>query len=244
MRFLAAFTPILLLTFSSFQLNACSCAYLPFCEWIGYSEEWEYDYALVLAQKVAVSDIGMKIQVLEVYEGEVDAFELDLDLWVNTSCMIWHEQWNELDEYVFVVSKNVGYDGIEYSLSPCASVSLRRQGEFLFGDVADGITSISIQELGSLSGCPELNPLSPPPLEAFVMNPIEDELSFSLLESFAGALSIKIFDLNGRLILEEFMTIEEGHEKTNLQVNDIPAGLYFLQLEGTRARSAYKIIKT
>jgi choice-of-anchor B domain-containing protein len=59
-------------------------------------------------------------------------------------------------------------------------------------------------------------------------NPVEDQLTFQFKEGNAKNATLKIFDLNGKLLIEDLLAANLPNGKTVIPTNDLKKGLYFL----------------
>ena len=74
-------------------------------------------------------------------------------------------------------------------------------------------------------------------------NPTKEKLTIKLQQAFASASRLKITDISGRTVLQQ--NIAAGEKNINLQVNHLPAGRYFIQLNNSSnlVNQSFVIIK-
>lgn len=77
-----------------------------------------------------------------------------------------------------------------------------------------------------------------------VVNPIIEKLDLFAPESYkmGDKVSLRFFDTNGKLIWASWVAIQNS--QTSLLVNELPTGIYFLQIETEQETQTLKVIKT
>ena len=83
--------------------------------------------------------------------------------------------------------------------------------------------------------------LNPEILMSLYPNPVEDELNFVFSQGDLGDISIKVFDISGRLILNKSFNPIGNRLKVDLQKLSI--GPHLVQLSNSKFKSYSKIIK-
>lgn len=58
-----------------------------------------------------------------------------------------------------------------------------------------------------------------------------------------GDIYVKVINLDGNTVTERSFFAEEGHHSLNLELNDAPAGVYFLQFISSEGVSTFKLLK-
>jgi hypothetical protein len=68
-------------------------------------------------------------------------------------------------------------------------------------------------------------------------NPAKEELMIDLeLDDFQGEnLKVRLMDINGRVAMEEPITLERGFNHLEMNIDELPKGLYLLQFTGTKS---------
>lgn len=62
-------------------------------------------------------------------------------------------------------------------------------------------------------------------------NPVSDVVNISFSNAISTVLTMNIVDLTGRLLQEELVTVQDGEVSLELNVDDLPAGVYILTLK-------------
>jgi hypothetical protein len=67
-------------------------------------------------------------------------------------------------------------------------------------------------------------------------NPVKDELTVDIeLDSYQGDnITLELVDINGRVAMQEKVTLERGYNSLNVEISDIPKGVYLLQFKGSK----------
>jgi hypothetical protein len=88
----------------------------------------------------------------------------------------------------------------------------------------------------SVKESPDLSP------EFFTIypNPAKDRLTVSFPEEITGEMNITVSDLSGKLLMQSSAPIKFG--RINLNVSEIPAGMYFLQVNNQQQSDTKKLI--
>jgi len=75
-------------------------------------------------------------------------------------------------------------------------------------------------------------------------NPVTDNLNISITDSVSGQMKIKLYDLSGRLVMEQNYPIESGNCEitVNLESLNLNAGLYTVKLEAPQLSKTSRIV--
>jgi hypothetical protein len=67
-------------------------------------------------------------------------------------------------------------------------------------------------------------------------NPVKDELTIDMeLDSYQGDnITLELVDINGRVAMQQKVTLERGFNSLNVEISDIPNGVYLLQFKGSK----------
>ena len=71
-------------------------------------------------------------------------------------------------------------------------------------------------------------------------NPVKDKLNIDI-KNFEGAVSVRVLDINGKVVLAEKIEVVQNNYQLNL--NFLPTGIYVLKLQGENLNYSNKIIK-
>jgi hypothetical protein len=72
-------------------------------------------------------------------------------------------------------------------------------------------------------------------------NPFSNQIHLLLPENMQGKTNLRLFDLNGKIILKQDLLIDKNHH--NLNLDYLPKGIYVLTLEDGKSQISTKIIK-
>lgn len=74
-------------------------------------------------------------------------------------------------------------------------------------------------------------------------NPAQDILNVSYTLKQSDAISLGLYDINGREVLDKQQgTQSEGEYLESINLGDLPTGVYFLKLQGSSYQSTQKLI--
>ena len=73
-------------------------------------------------------------------------------------------------------------------------------------------------------------------------NPFNDELEIKISVNEPSELSLKIIDLDGKLIMEKNISVSRIYS-TKLNLNHLPSAVYFLSLESENGKIVKRILK-
>jgi hypothetical protein len=62
-------------------------------------------------------------------------------------------------------------------------------------------------------------------------NPAEDNVTFSIHTQNPTEVMVKIFNLNGQIVIQEIHPLKKGPDKLLINLNDLHAGVYYIALE-------------
>ena len=67
-------------------------------------------------------------------------------------------------------------------------------------------------------------------------NPVQNELNIDIeLDTYQGDnITLELVDINGRVAMQQKVTLERGFNSLNVEIADIPKGVYLLQFKGTK----------
>jgi len=77
-------------------------------------------------------------------------------------------------------------------------------------------------------------------------NPVNDLLMIDLeLDVYQGDdIQLKLMDIKGQVVKSQAVQLSRGYNHLEMQLEDIPAGVYLLQFEGTKSHfQQYRIVK-
>jgi type IX secretion system substrate protein len=74
-------------------------------------------------------------------------------------------------------------------------------------------------------------------------NPFKHDLSLYLNVDKAQYVSATISDLNGKTVRSQYGTYSEGSTEIRIKTDDLPAGIYFLKVQGKDFNEVHKVIK-
>lgn len=126
----------------------------------------------------------------------------------------------------------------EYSIGEMTVVSTQSNANIT---VTQGLLQIDYSYLGVKE-----EPFSDQNLVVFP-NPAENILHIKPSLNGSGGLSVKLFDLQGRLILQKVFFLQTGLEKQDLNLSSLQEGTYMLNVQFNHGKQSYhqnyKIIK-
>ncbi|MCP4439713.1 MAG: PKD domain-containing protein [Aureispira sp.] len=74
-------------------------------------------------------------------------------------------------------------------------------------------------------------------------NPVSRELTINLNSVADSDAQIAVFDLNGQQVINKVVNVAEGEQQFSLPVNNLPAGMYIIRMQGERLQHTEKFIK-
>jgi hypothetical protein len=74
-------------------------------------------------------------------------------------------------------------------------------------------------------------------------NPVVDHLQISFKSIKAGKASVQIFDLDGKVLLQQTINIQDGTNNSIISVSELPEGLYILHLQNGNKLESIKFLK-
>lgn len=74
-------------------------------------------------------------------------------------------------------------------------------------------------------------------------NPFKHDLSIYLNVDKAQYVSATITDINGKTVRSQYGTYSEGSTEIRIKTDDLPAGIYFLKVQGKDFNETHKVIK-
>ncbi len=85
------------------------------------------------------------------------------------------------------------------------------------------------------------DPVHESPVSLQVASPFEGALQgkISVPEGYGGEYRLRIIDLQGRVRVEEMRSLGVGNHSLNLELETLPAGIYFLELSGAADQAAF-----
>ncbi len=126
-------------------------------------------------------------------------------------------------------------------------IALQNDGKVVVGGSAlqDGMYSMALARYstGITVGIEDLQ-IEQPDLTVYP-NPAKDKATLQLYLSSDGDLSVKIFDLSGRLIksVTENITYQKGVQTINFSTHELVSGIYIIELSSDHLRQSIKLIK-
>lgn len=149
----------------------------------------------------------------------------------------------EAGPYVYVVADDFWYDmsGLAAPNQTYWTVEFLEQYDIVrFGTYGRGIWDFNIREISTSTN----NQLvAENRLKAFP-NPASDFVTIELKGSLEENATLRLFDLSGRLLLQEnWNTNQIDNPSTQLDIQQLPTGSYFLRLEAGEENGSLKIIK-
>ncbi len=217
---------------------ACDCAMqLPytFCETL--YPTWDTPHVVVLGVKIEEVFYGMRVKVLEVFDGSTTVGDT-LMVWGDNGALCRHYAgtWNVGDTIVwgfhetdfmgnFITAgfpPDLEQPG-DYHISSCGTYWLGFTNGMITGPIAPGVTSISVPDFWpAMTACAE-NSISENNLE----NPLRvlaTEGGPWLSMRTSGSVELRVFDTSGRTMFER------NWNGTPLQLST-PAGVYFVLVQ-------------
>ena len=74
-------------------------------------------------------------------------------------------------------------------------------------------------------------------------NPVEDVIGLSFNSPFSANLTLTIFDLNGRVIRSTNNVVNAGDNRHSINVADLDAGMYLLQIANDKQSTSRRFVK-
>ncbi|NJN77926.1 MAG: T9SS type A sorting domain-containing protein [Saprospiraceae bacterium] len=73
-------------------------------------------------------------------------------------------------------------------------------------------------------------------------NPVSDNLRFSMTSDYVSDVTISLFSIDGKRVLNEFQFINKGINYIETDISNLPNGLYFLHLQSETETFTDKIL--
>ncbi len=238
------FTSVAIVLISFSTVRACSCLFLPFCEYYEFLQEEALDYSLVIATRGEYTATGMKFNILQTLEGERLDEQADINMSVGTSCEISRENFESGERYLMLVRIHSGSNERFYSLNPCATHALRISGSTLQGMVADGISEISLTDFQSRPDCPALTDFAQT-LNAYAVATASGTVDIYFRDVLTSPVSTKVeyslYSAGGQEIYHGMQTISS--DPISIETEGWPAGIYMIRLTALAEQQTLKIMK-
>jgi hypothetical protein len=94
----------------------------------------------------------------------------------------------------------------------------------------------------SLSGPQNINEHDGTTSIKYFPNPVSEQLTIELNDLFQDDLAIRIFSIDGRLIINRlYSSFQQG--RLTLDLSSLSTGLYILNVQGSEISKSYKLIK-
>mgnify|MGYP000633628282 FL=1 len=74
-------------------------------------------------------------------------------------------------------------------------------------------------------------------------NPTHHALTLNIQSQWEDQTGLQILDANGKVVRQLPIEIYQGQNTFELQLPDLPSGIYFLQIDGSKLRLQDKFIK-
>ncbi len=74
-------------------------------------------------------------------------------------------------------------------------------------------------------------------------NPVSDQLNIRFLSLGTGEVQLNLMDVNGKIIIEKNVRVNEGEGLETIDASTLPQGVYFLEMRQGEMRRTEKIIK-
>ena len=76
-------------------------------------------------------------------------------------------------------------------------------------------------------------------------NPATSEVNISFETQAEGNVEIKVFDLNGKQVLQTNTATQKGKNQTSINIDQLISGVYFVHISGNKGDSSQlKFVKT
>ena len=75
-------------------------------------------------------------------------------------------------------------------------------------------------------------------------NPIEDAFKIQLEHTIEGNFNFELYNISGKMVKQEKRALKRGYNEVNMDIYELPAGMYILRAKGSNSRQmAVKISK-
>ncbi|MBK9176169.1 MAG: T9SS type A sorting domain-containing protein [Flavobacteriales bacterium] len=108
-----------------------------------------------------------------------------------------------------------------------------------YGGSANGSFTFTQELVGQAS----VNEIGATSALVLAPNPVSDGNAQMIIASETGEARMSIIDLNGRVVAEEQLTGLHGMVQRPLDVSNLPAGLYFVRVQGNGIDTATRLVK-
>ncbi|MBN8790057.1 MAG: T9SS type A sorting domain-containing protein [Terrimonas sp.] len=76
-----------------------------------------------------------------------------------------------------------------------------------------------------------------------IINPVKNNIQFTVQAEQQGKLSVKLIDIQGRIILQSTQTLKQGINNIQLPATQLAKGMYLLELVQDGKRVVEKLMK-
>ena len=238
------FTTISLIFGLQLLANACSCIDTgSFCESISFLNEFsDLDYNVVHIVVTEQDETGVKVTVLQTYYGDATAGTMfTIRNGGGWDCTISTDPLELGKTYIFVLEFPASQ---VQEVSDCGTFYLRVEEGKAIGNIAPGIDEASLDEFVKLPNCGNFLGAG---LPIFRLNPtlvINEELrAFPDFWLEPNDVEIRIFDINGRVLLNTYQKDFGAFEPIEISTKDWPAGVYCCQFIYLGKKQTIRIVK-
>jgi hypothetical protein len=125
-----------------------------------------------------------------------------------------------------------------YATSPCEN--------FAYGEVEDYTLRFvaSCYEPGKTPGVEDETPEAFVDMEMHLFpNPVSDQLTVNFIAQTEEQITIRVYDIIGRLVFEESIWSIVGENTAQISTQQLPQGIYLLQISGNDTQNVQRFVK-
>lgn len=229
-------------------LRACTCAYIgTFCETITFnSEEISQNLCVIRGTVIAQEPDKMKVRVVEHLGGAIPiGSEIFILSGNGANCAEFTGGFEIGKDFVFGMNIGWGINSDLYSLTICGVSFLRINDETVEGRIAPGINSINYSKMGTINDCGKLSVFQKIGLLSIYPTLTTLGPSIFLDNNASNNLVIdwEMYSNVGQLVAENKSQSFEPGEQFTVDMENYPAGVYFLRIRRSGEKKVFKIVK-
>lgn len=225
--------------------HACSCFFTgSFCETVGFLQNIPEEKFNVVQVKVEEKHSeGIRVVVLASFYGKAEhGTEFFIKNGNGAECSISTIDFQVGEQYIFVLEFPTAQLQL---LSSCGTYFLLIENDKVKGNIAPGVKEVDLSKFANLPNCGDLRKPDEPYFTVLPTLLTYDEslVAFPSFWDNATDVSVRIFDIRGRLVMEKQERNFSGFEPLQIETTGWAAGMYILQIDYWGKRQTMKIVK-